>query len=234
MLSDVTYPRISGTHVAGDFVEFPSQLFEHWIQAAGDAAPLRAPLINRRADAGRADGQASRRAPFNQGWATVEYTASALVDLKLHLDPDARRGRRRRLRAGGARADRHARGDRHATPHAALPAYFLGRLFGRLLQLSMVGDARRRRVRGFRGEPATSSIRAWPAAREISFMRPAAAAIMTRPTGPFAAARRRPKRSSASGGWPTHLRRMNPSGRMLPTGMRAECGLTVRRRPRAW
>ena len=42
MLSDVTYPRISGTHVAGDFVEFPSQLFEHWLRAAGDAAPLRA------------------------------------------------------------------------------------------------------------------------------------------------------------------------------------------------
>ena len=31
MLSDVTYPAISGTHVAGDFVEFPSQLYEHWV-----------------------------------------------------------------------------------------------------------------------------------------------------------------------------------------------------------
>jgi peptidyl-dipeptidase Dcp len=87
MLSDVVYPRISGTHVAGDFVEFPSQVFEHWIQQpqmlrrfalhykTGEPMPetLIAKLLN------------ARR--FNQGWATVEYTASALVDLKLHLDP---------------------------------------------------------------------------------------------------------------------------------------------------
>jgi peptidyl-dipeptidase Dcp len=87
MLSDVVYPRISGTHVAGDFVEFPSQVYEHWIQQpemlrrfalhykTGEPMPeaLIAKLLN------------ARR--FNQGWATVEYTASALVDLKLHLDP---------------------------------------------------------------------------------------------------------------------------------------------------
>ena len=87
MLSDVTYPIISGTRVAGDFVEFPSQLYEHWIKEpemlrrfalhykTGEPMPeaLIAKLTNARG--------------FNQGWATVEYTASALVDLKLHLDP---------------------------------------------------------------------------------------------------------------------------------------------------
>ena len=87
MLSDVTYPLISGTRVAGDFVEFPSQLYEHWIKEpemlrrfalhykTGEPMPeaLIAKLTNARG--------------FNQGWATVEYTASALVDLKLHLDP---------------------------------------------------------------------------------------------------------------------------------------------------
>ncbi len=87
LLSDVTYPRISGTHVAGDFVEFPSQLFEHWIKEpemlrrfalhtkTGEPMPeaLMGKLLNARG--------------FNQGWATVEYTASALIDLKLHLDP---------------------------------------------------------------------------------------------------------------------------------------------------
>ena len=87
LLSDVTYPRISGTHVAGDFVEFPSQLFEHWIKQpemlrrfalhykTGEPMPeaLMGKLLN------------ARR--FNQGLATVEYTASALVDLRLHLDP---------------------------------------------------------------------------------------------------------------------------------------------------
>jgi peptidyl-dipeptidase Dcp len=88
MLSDVTYPRISGTHVAGDFVEFPSQLYEHWIKEPEmlrrfalhykTGEPIPEALIARLLNARR----------FNQGWATVEYTASALVDLKLHLEPE--------------------------------------------------------------------------------------------------------------------------------------------------
>ena len=87
MLSDVIYPRISGTHVAGDFVEFPSQVFEHWIQQPEmlrrfalhykTGGPMPDALIDKLLTARR----------FNQGWATVEYAASALVDLKLHLDP---------------------------------------------------------------------------------------------------------------------------------------------------
>jgi peptidyl-dipeptidase Dcp len=87
MLSEVVYPRISGTHVAGDFVEFPSQVFEHWIQQPEmlrrfalhykTGAPMPQALIDKLLNARR----------FNQGWATVEYTASALVDLKLHLEP---------------------------------------------------------------------------------------------------------------------------------------------------
>jgi peptidyl-dipeptidase Dcp len=87
MMSDVTYPRIAGTHVAGDFVEFPSQLYEHWIKEPEmlrrfalhykTAKPIPEALIGKLLNARR----------FNQGWATVEYTASALVDLKLHLDP---------------------------------------------------------------------------------------------------------------------------------------------------
>jgi peptidyl-dipeptidase Dcp len=87
ILSDVTYPLIAGTNVAGDFVEFPSQLYEHWLQQ---------PDILRRFALHYKTGEAmpeslllkllsARR--FNQGFATVEYTASALVDLGLHLDP---------------------------------------------------------------------------------------------------------------------------------------------------
>jgi peptidyl-dipeptidase Dcp len=119
MLSDVVYPRISGTHVAGDFVEFPSQVFEHWIQQpemlrrfalhykTGEPMPeaLIAKLL------------AARR--FNQGWATVEYTASALVDLKLHLDPspdgvDVVAFEREELKRIGMP---DAIGMRHRTPH---------------------------------------------------------------------------------------------------------------------
>jgi peptidyl-dipeptidase Dcp len=87
MLSDVTYPLISGTRVAGDFVEFPSQLYEHWIK---EPEMLRRFALHYKTgepmpEALIAQLTSARR--FNQGWATVEYTASALVDLRLHLDP---------------------------------------------------------------------------------------------------------------------------------------------------
>jgi peptidyl-dipeptidase Dcp len=119
MLSDVIYPRISGTHVAGDFVEFPSQVFEHWILQPEmlrrfalhykTGEPMPEALVDKLL--------AARR--FNQGWATVEYTASALVDLKLHLDPspdevDVVAFERQELKRIGMP---DAIGMRHRTPH---------------------------------------------------------------------------------------------------------------------
>ena len=87
MLSDVTYPLISGAHVAGDFVEFPSQLYENWIE---QPEMLRRFAVHSRTGEPMPEallGKILRARQFNQGFATVEYTASALVDLKLHLDP---------------------------------------------------------------------------------------------------------------------------------------------------
>ena len=88
LLSDVTYPLISGTSVARDFVELPSQLYEHWLEEpevlrrfalhAETGEPMPEDLLEK--------VLAARR--FNQGFATVEYTASALVDLDLHLATD--------------------------------------------------------------------------------------------------------------------------------------------------
>ncbi len=88
LLSNVTYPSIAGTSVARDFVEFPSQLYEHWFERPEilerfavhyrTGEPMPAELIERL--------KASRS--FNQGFATVEYVSSALVDLKLHLLTD--------------------------------------------------------------------------------------------------------------------------------------------------
>ena len=84
MLSDVTYPILSGTSVARDFVEFPSQLYEHWLE---EPELLRRFAVHK--DTGEAMPEAllerllSARG-FNQGFSTVEYTASALVDLDLH------------------------------------------------------------------------------------------------------------------------------------------------------
>lgn len=84
MLSNVTYPMLSGTAVARDFVEFPSQLYEHWLEQpellrrfarhAETDAPMPEALLQRLLAA----------RDYNQGFATVEYTASALVDLDLH------------------------------------------------------------------------------------------------------------------------------------------------------
>lgn len=92
--SNVTYPSLSGTSVARDYVEFPSQLLEHWVSTPEvlqrfalhykTGKPIPQNLVDRIAKA----------STFNQGFATVEYLASALVDMKLHLagsqkiDPD--------------------------------------------------------------------------------------------------------------------------------------------------
>ena len=84
LLSDVTYASLSGTSVDRDFVELPSQLFENWL--------LKPEVLNRFArhtETGDPIPQslveklhAARK--FNQGFATVEYTASALFDLDIH------------------------------------------------------------------------------------------------------------------------------------------------------
>ena len=91
LLSQVTYERLAGTQVLRDFVELPSQIFEHWaIEPAvlkrhalhhltGEPIPDR--LIEQMQEARR----------FNQGFETVEYTASALVDMALHAQHDVER-----------------------------------------------------------------------------------------------------------------------------------------------
>ena len=83
--SNVTYPSLSGTNVARDYVEFPSQLLEHWLSTPE--------VLNKFAlhyETGKPIPQAlvdkiKRAATFNQGFGTVEYLSSALVDMKLHL-----------------------------------------------------------------------------------------------------------------------------------------------------
>jgi peptidyl-dipeptidase Dcp len=89
LLSQVTYERFSGTSVLRDFVEFPSQVFEHW---ALEPDVLRRHALHYQTDAPIPDAMlerfhAARR--FNQGFETVEYTACALVDMALHAQEDA-------------------------------------------------------------------------------------------------------------------------------------------------
>ena len=153
LLSAVTYPQISGTNVATDFVELPSQLYEHWLEQPEvlrrfarhyqTGAPMPEDLLQRLL--------AARN--FNQGFGTVEYLASAFADLDFHslgspgtIDASAFESQR-------AVAHRHAGRDRHAPPPAALrPRVLRRRLCRGLLQLHVVGSARRRRVRSLRGD----------------------------------------------------------------------------------
>ncbi len=85
LLSSVTYPSLAGTSVARDFVEFPSQLFERWLPTAEllgrfalhhrTGEPMPAELV----------AKIERAHTFSKGFDTVEYLASAIVDMRAHL-----------------------------------------------------------------------------------------------------------------------------------------------------
>ena len=88
LMSDVTFPMISGTRVATDFVELPSQLYEHWLE---QPEVLRRFALHHRTGEPIPEDLLHRllaARTFDQGFATVEYVASALVDLALHLAPE--------------------------------------------------------------------------------------------------------------------------------------------------
>ena len=119
LMSDVTYPFIAGTSVARDFVELPSQLYEHWLSVpevlaqharhyrTGEAMP--AAMIARLKAAEN----------FNQGFATVEYVACALVDLEMHVlgDADGFDGKAFEVKVLEGIGMPEAIAMRHATPH---------------------------------------------------------------------------------------------------------------------
>lgn len=119
MLSDVTYGSISGTSVARDFVELPSQLYEHWLSVpevlerharhAVTGVPMPRAMLERLLAA----------QTYDMGFQTVEYVASAMVDLEFHDGPapaDPMAAEAATLaRIGMPRAI----GMRHATPHFA-------------------------------------------------------------------------------------------------------------------
>jgi peptidyl-dipeptidase Dcp len=83
--SNVNYPTLAGTSVARDYVEFPSQLLEHWLSTPEilenyalhyqTGKPIPQELV----------AKITRARTFNQGFATVEYLSAALMDMKLHL-----------------------------------------------------------------------------------------------------------------------------------------------------
>ncbi|RWC39283.1 MAG: peptidase M3 [Mesorhizobium sp.] len=89
MLTDVTWPSVAGTSVSRDFVELPSQLYEHWLTVptvlekhalhVKTGKPMPKALLDKMLAA----------RTFGAGFATVEFTASALMDMAYHARPDA-------------------------------------------------------------------------------------------------------------------------------------------------
>ena len=119
LLSNVRYPRLAGTSVATDFVELPSQLYEHWLEEpeilerfakhAETGAPMPKALLEK----------IRKARNFNKGFETVEFLASALVDMDFHtlgdasnIDPDAQQAKS--LKAIGMPEEIVMR---HASPH---------------------------------------------------------------------------------------------------------------------
>ncbi|MEM8842449.1 MAG: M3 family metallopeptidase, partial [Pseudomonadota bacterium] len=119
MLSNVTYEMISGTSVARDFVELPSQLYEHWLDVpevlsefathADTGEPMPQDLLDRLLKA----------ATYDMGFQTVEYVASALVDLAFHDGPAPGDPMQKQSEVLDEIGMPQAIRMRHATPHFA-------------------------------------------------------------------------------------------------------------------
>ncbi|PID35945.1 MAG: peptidase M3 [Rhodobacterales bacterium] len=119
ILSDVPFKSIAGTSVARDFVELPSQLYEHWLELpevldrfalnVETGAPMPADLRDRLLAASH----------FNTGFGTVEYVASAMVDLAFHTGPAPADPMQKQAEVLEEIGMPHAIRMRHATPHFA-------------------------------------------------------------------------------------------------------------------
>jgi peptidyl-dipeptidase Dcp len=86
--SNVTYPSVSGTSVSRDYVEFPSQLLEHWVETPEVLQKYAVHYQTGKPIPKELVAKIEKASKFNQGFETVEYLASALVDMKLHLAGD--------------------------------------------------------------------------------------------------------------------------------------------------
>ena len=149
LLVDVKYPSLGGSAARLRGISEPGE--RELVADPAGAREVRAPLPDGRADADALVDKIKAARHFNQGFATVEYL---VVGAGRHEAPPraGRRGRSRRVRERGAGQARHAEGDGDAAPAAAVrPPLLVRRLFGRLLQLPVVGNDGRRHLGGVRG-----------------------------------------------------------------------------------
>ncbi|HBS49813.1 MAG TPA: peptidase M3 [Rhodobacteraceae bacterium] len=119
ILSNVTYESISGTSVARDFVELPSQLYEHWLEVPEVLEEFATHVETGAAMPRDMLDKVLAAANFDQGFQTVEYVASALVDLDFHDGPAPADPMARQAETLAGLGMPHAIGMRHATPHFA-------------------------------------------------------------------------------------------------------------------
>ena len=85
LTSSVSYPSLSGTAVARDYVEFPSQILEHWLSTPEVLSRFALHHQTGEPIPNELVAKIEKASSFNQGFGTVEYLASALMDMKLHL-----------------------------------------------------------------------------------------------------------------------------------------------------
>ena len=117
LLSHVRFPRLSGTNVARDFVELPSQLYEHWLEEPAvlerfarhhqTGEPMPKPLLKKLL--------AARN--YGQGFATVEFLASALIDMDFHTLPPGNDPKEAQAKTLARIGMPEEIGPRHAAPH---------------------------------------------------------------------------------------------------------------------
>ena len=119
ILSDVTYERVSGTSVARDFVELPSQLYEHWLEVPRVLAEFATHFDTGEPMPGALRERLLAASTYDQGFMTVEYLASARVDLAFHDGPPPADPMQRQAEVLERIGMPRAIVMRHATPHFA-------------------------------------------------------------------------------------------------------------------
>ena len=88
LLSDVDYQSLSGTSVLRDFVELPSQLFEHWALAPELLGKFAVHAATGKAIGADLVAKIKKARTFNMGWATIQYLGPAILDMRLHALSD--------------------------------------------------------------------------------------------------------------------------------------------------
>ena len=119
ILSDVTHEFISGTSVARDFVELPSQLYEHWLEVPEVIETHARHWKTGAAMPAELREKLKGAAHWDQGFATVEFIASAMVDLAFHEGQPPADPMQRQAALLEAMGMPRAIRMRHATPHFA-------------------------------------------------------------------------------------------------------------------